>query len=508
MPDYRASWYSQLPAFGWFDREDRPGSNALGVPDSQQGIALPSRRTLGQWFNVTSPTGQTYKLQQTDVGPANWTGRGVDISAAAAHQMGYTPKTFPTDASFRVEPTDGSEMPPNASLTQGRSMPSLMDLYNPPQQSGWDRLTGGGASNALIGAGLGLLQPRRPWESPYAGMLQGYTAGAQADELSAQRQAQNRRADIGLALQLEQSRRAGQSEFEKIQQDIQKYGPAAEKFYASKTEGDWALADIGQDQWGQPIKKWVNKRTMETRDVQPGDAVAGNAPFAAGGAVPYVGGGPMGAGTQAPTAPAPTPSTAARTPMVQLPSGQVIPIPPGMDAKKFREHVTTAAADAASGKMTEEQSKSNTFASRMENAENIMGVKGIEQQGLDTRGHALDNYVPGIIGHRLLTPEYQRFSNAKSQFITGLLRRESGAAISAYEWQRYGNEYFPVPGDSPQQIEDKRRARAIAIESMKKSAGPSYTSPEPPPQNAPTASTTRTGGAAVPTYNLQTGKFE
>ena len=50
------SWYSQLPAFGWFDPGDRPGSNALGVPDSQQGIALPTRRGLGKWFLAVSYT--------------------------------------------------------------------------------------------------------------------------------------------------------------------------------------------------------------------------------------------------------------------------------------------------------------------------------------------------------------------------------------------------------------------------------------------------------------------
>ena len=103
----RGSWYSQLPGRGWVDRADRPGSNALGVPDAMQGIALPSRAGLGKWFNVTSPTGESYRLQQTDVGPAKWTGRGVDISAAAADRMGYTPKTFPTDARFTVVPAEG-----------------------------------------------------------------------------------------------------------------------------------------------------------------------------------------------------------------------------------------------------------------------------------------------------------------------------------------------------------------------------------------------------------------
>jgi succinate dehydrogenase / fumarate reductase, flavoprotein subunit len=32
-------------------------------------------------------TAKTYRLQQTDIGPAKWTGRGIDISAAAASKM-------------------------------------------------------------------------------------------------------------------------------------------------------------------------------------------------------------------------------------------------------------------------------------------------------------------------------------------------------------------------------------------------------------------------------------
>ena len=98
----KGSWYSQAP--GWHDSGDRPNSNALGVPDSEQGFASPGRAGLGQWFDVTFPDGSVHKLRKTDVGPAAWTGRGIDISAAAASAAGYTPKTFPTDGRFDYTP--------------------------------------------------------------------------------------------------------------------------------------------------------------------------------------------------------------------------------------------------------------------------------------------------------------------------------------------------------------------------------------------------------------------
>jgi hypothetical protein len=95
------SWYSQYQGkYTWLDEGDEPNSNALGVPDDQQGIALPSRETLGEWFLVTAPNGKTLKLQQTDVGPAEWTGRTIDIAAVAAENFGYSPRTFPTDNGF------------------------------------------------------------------------------------------------------------------------------------------------------------------------------------------------------------------------------------------------------------------------------------------------------------------------------------------------------------------------------------------------------------------------
>src|SRR5262249_5595674 len=84
------------------------GLQASGVPVSAgPGIALPSRKTLGQEFDVTAPSGQTQRLKQTDVGPAAWTGRGVDINPQAAQGFGYTQRDFPTDQNFVVRQVTG-----------------------------------------------------------------------------------------------------------------------------------------------------------------------------------------------------------------------------------------------------------------------------------------------------------------------------------------------------------------------------------------------------------------
>ncbi len=127
----KGSWYSQFDGkYKWVDNEDDPDSNALGVPDSQQGIALPERATLGDWFIVSAPNGWEGRAQQTDIGPGKQTGKGIDISAALAERMGYSPNTFPTGALFSWRPEDAATpmpRPPSPSPDQPQepSMPAL-----------------------------------------------------------------------------------------------------------------------------------------------------------------------------------------------------------------------------------------------------------------------------------------------------------------------------------------------------------------------------------------------
>jgi len=84
----KGSWFS--------DTSTASGLSATTTP----GIALPSREGLGKMHEVTGPNGQKVMLPQIDIGPAEWTGRGIDISKAALEKLGYTPENFPTDAYF------------------------------------------------------------------------------------------------------------------------------------------------------------------------------------------------------------------------------------------------------------------------------------------------------------------------------------------------------------------------------------------------------------------------
>jgi hypothetical protein len=103
----KGSWFGSGP--GWHDPSELVGrKTASGQTNQVPGIALPDRSGLGKMFEVTTPDGRKFMLPQTDLGPAKSTGRGIDITSAAATQMGYSAKNFPTDKGFSYRRLDGA----------------------------------------------------------------------------------------------------------------------------------------------------------------------------------------------------------------------------------------------------------------------------------------------------------------------------------------------------------------------------------------------------------------
>jgi len=83
---------------------------------------------------------------------------------------------------------------------------------------------------------------------------------------------------------------------------------------------------------------------------------------------------------------------------------------------------------------------------------------------------AIMNVLPGFAGGP--SSDQQLYQQAKTNFITAVLRKESGAAIGLNEFQTEDRKYFPQAGDTDKVVERKRKARELAIESMKIQAGP------------------------------------
>jgi hypothetical protein len=158
------------------------------------------------------------------------------------------------------------------------------------------------------------------------------------------------------------------------------------------------------------------------------------------------------------------------------PDGKQIPIPPGVDRKTFVNEISRATADATTGKKTEVQGAAEQFANRMENAEKSFGKVGTEGLGVSGAAQSAVGSLPGV-GNFLKSENFQKMEQAKREWVTALLRKESGAAIGRDEYTQYDRQFFPQPGDGPGVVAQKAEARRTAVEALKKAAGPSYKSP-------------------------------
>lgn len=71
-----------------------------------------------------------------------------------------------------------------------------------------------------------------------------------------------------------------------------------------------------------------------------------------------------------------------------------------------------------------------------------------------------------FLTRKTLNPSQQQYLQAANQWITALLRKESGAVISIPESRNYFSIYFPLPGDGPGTVRQKRKAREFATKVM------------------------------------------
>jgi hypothetical protein len=136
--------------------------------------------------------------------------------------------------------------------------------------------------------------------------------------------------------------------------------------------------------------------------------------------------------------------------------------------------------------MTETQSNATAFGMRAVEANKIL--KDIEKSGTTTTG-GIRNVVSGtlgaipLVGENLENKTYsalnftasdkqQQTDQARRNFVTAILRKESGAAISPTEFANEEKKYFPQIGDSDKVIKQKQDARELAIKALEVQAGP------------------------------------
>lgn len=125
-------------------------------------------------------------------------------------------------------------------------------------------------------------------------------------------------------------------------------------------------------------------------------------------------------------------------------------------------------------KMTETQSNANLFGTRAAESNKILqrlegkySPAGIQFQ------ESMVGSLPGVsyVANKALSPETQQAAQAQRDFVTAILRKESGAAISASEFDNARKQYFDQPGDSAQVKTQKAKNRQTAIQGIQAAAG-------------------------------------
>jgi len=165
----------------------------------------------------------------------------------------------------------------------------------------------------------------------------------------------------------------------------------------------------------------------------------------------------------------------------------------GLSPKAQQEVAKAAAIEQIVPKpLTESQGNATAYGMRMAEANKILTdleKKGVTNTGairsavggavgltpfvgekLESAVNATMNPLPSVLGGP--SNEQQLTDQARRNFITAVLRKESGASISPSEFANEEKKYFPQIGDTDQAIAQKQAARNLAIKAMGIQAGP------------------------------------
>lgn len=137
-------------------------------------------------------------------------------------------------------------------------------------------------------------------------------------------------------------------------------------------------------------------------------------------------------------------------------------------------------ADPNTKPLTADQSNARIFGTRMEHSNKIAtdlegdlskpGAK-LKYDPIATRAIVTGGKGLSDITYYAANPDTQAAATAMRDFINAALRRESGAAISASEYDSAIQNYFPQPGEDPSVSAQKRKNREIVIQGMREAGG-------------------------------------
>jgi hypothetical protein len=139
--------------------------------------------------------------------------------------------------------------------------------------------------------------------------------------------------------------------------------------------------------------------------------------------------------------------------------------------------VTMGEGDGRSSKYSDVQNKASGFYGRMLSANEAMegvlagadGIPGtpddVKYEDVNSLGQTMKNAVP-LFGNNMISNDKQQLQQAQENWVSAVLRRESGAVLGEEEIVRENKKYFPQYGDSKETIAQKALARKEAEQGM------------------------------------------
>ncbi len=133
---------------------------------------------------------------------------------------------------------------------------------------------------------------------------------------------------------------------------------------------------------------------------------------------------------------------------------------------------TTSVAEKETGsqKFSQDQSNAAIFGKRIMDAEKDFA--DIQRQGYNPA--ASSRRATKLLPEELKGELTQRQEQAERNFLTAVLRKESGSAISKEELETGKLQYFPQPGNTEAVLKQKKRNRDAALAGMKVAAGDAF----------------------------------
>lgn len=136
--------------------------------------------------------------------------------------------------------------------------------------------------------------------------------------------------------------------------------------------------------------------------------------------------------------------------------------------------------EAARNKPSDANNLAAGYGKRMEQAEQVFDQLGEGGYNRADKLSAIESNAAGVpvigdvVRATIMSKESQQQEQAEKNFLSAVLRRESGASISPNERSEGATQYFPRVGDSPEVLAQKKANRQQAMESLKASSGPAW----------------------------------